>query len=117
MLIAMQSELLYDLSTSNDDNDFPKYLNMRFDFNDVLLESVSDDEVRVKFPLGVSMTFFTFTSLFELLFSIFGAFFLCRMREIKIIKIITAKIAPLPIAMSSKSPCDLPSIDTFGTES
>lgn len=87
---------------------------MRFDFDEVLpLESFDDAEVRVKFPLGVSIIFVTFTS--KSSFSILGTFFLCLIRDIKIIKIITAKIAPLAIAMSSMSPCDLPSIDTFGT--
>lgn len=87
---------------------------MRFDFDDVLLESFDDEEVSVKFPLGVSIIFVTFTA--NSSFSTLGAiFFLCLISEIKMIKIIIAKIAPLAIAMSSRLPCDLPSTDTFGT--
>jgi hypothetical protein len=41
---------------------------------------------------------------------------LCLISEIKTTRITTANIAPLPIATRSMSPCDLPSIDTLGTE-
>ena len=82
---------------------------MRFDFDKELFVDDGGEVVRVKFPLGVSIIFVTFSS-----FSILGTtFFLCLISEIKIIKIITAKIAPLAIAMSSMSPCDFPSMETF----
>lgn len=95
-----------DFSTSNDESDLPKYLNIKFDFcddEDEIPES-DGDCASVKFP---------HISLFCL---ISVGLFLCLMRVVRIAKIMIAKVAPLPIATSNSSPCDLPSIETFGTE-
>ena len=90
-------------STSNDDRDFPKNLNMRFDFCDDTVEIPESDgeEASVKFP--------------PIFVSSLSGFLLCRISDVKTIRIITANVAPVPIATSNRSPCDCPSIDTFGT--
>lgn len=82
-----------EFSTSNDERDFPKYLNIRFDFCDDVVEMPESDGdgARVKFPLGWPFKSST-------------GCFLCLMSDVKMMRIMTATVAPVPIAMSSKSP-------------
>lgn len=109
MFIAVDSErrqgdfisIVDIFSTSNDDRDFPKYLNMRFDFCDDVVEIPESEEASVKFsPIFVPSL---------------SGFLLYRISDVRMIRIITANVAPVPIATSNRSPWDSPSIDTFGT--
>lgn len=80
---------------------------MRFDF--------CDEEVEL-LPLSdgteESVKFSPICWLMELSLS---GFLLYRISDVNTIRIITANVAPVPIATSNRSPCDCPSIDTFGT--
>ena len=110
--MAMLPELILEdinsidegLPISNEERDLPKYLNMRFDFcddDDEIPES-EDAVASVKFPSKVSLPA--------------SGFFLCLTSDVRMKRMMTAKVVPVMIAISNKSPCDLPSIDTFGTE-
>lgn len=114
MLMAMQLDepvddfrsIGDDFSTSNDESDLPKNLNMRFDAceDDVEMPESDGDGASVKLPTCLTAVL-----------SIFGCF-LCLMSDVRTMRMTTANDVPVPIAMSSKSPCDSPSIETFGTE-
>ena len=116
-LIARQLELqlfdvissVEDFSRSNDERDLPKYLNIRLDFceDEFDMPESDGDAANVKFPSTKSEGDFLSFSL---------GFFLCLMREVNMIIMMTASVAPVPIATSKSSPCDFPSIETFGTE-
>jgi hypothetical protein len=110
MLIATQFDLLHEefisigaFSSSNDESDFPKYLNIKFDFCEDVVEipESEGDGARVKLLSNCGPSA--------------SGFFLCLIRDVKIMRIMTARVAPVPMAMSNKSPCDCPSIETFGT--
>lgn len=94
-----------DFSRSNDERDFPKYRNIKFDF------CVDDSEMFESDGEGANVKLSCCASLAS------SGLFLCLISEVKTIRMMTAKVAPVPIATSKRSPCDSPSIETFGTES
>lgn len=96
-----------DFSRSKDERDFPKYRNIRFDF------CVADSEMPESDGEGARVKL----SKCDLFSSDFVGLFLCLISDVRTTSITTAKVVPVPIAISSKSPCDSPSIDTLGTES
>lgn len=93
-------------STSNDERDFPKYLNIKFDF--------CEDEVEIPESEGDDASVKLSSCRVLRLLSAPG-FFLCLMRDVRMIRIMTANVAPVPIATSNRSPCDWPSMDTLET--
>lgn len=95
-----------DFSKSNDDSDLPKNLNIKFDFCEDEFEMPESDGHGASVKLSLSWSFFPVSC----------GVFLCLMSDVRMMRMMTAKIAPDPIAISSKSPCDSPSIETFGTE-
>lgn len=94
-----------DFSTSKDKRDCPKYLYMRVDFWLEVFEIPESDEDAASVKLSL-VSSFAFRSI---------GFFLCRISDVNTMRMMTANVAPDPIAMRSRSPCDSPSIDTLGT--